>query len=67
MDNVLIRVGDLAPDFELMNGMFAGVEPFNCSKRGTVVICKNGKVTYYHEQPMREARKVEDLAKAVSA
>ncbi|MGH7176044.1 MAG: redoxin domain-containing protein [Tepidisphaeraceae bacterium] len=47
-------------------GMYAGLEPFNCSKRGTVVIDTNGKVSFYHEQPMREARKVEDLAKAVS-
>lgn len=47
-------------------GMFAGFEPFNCSKRGTVVIDKSGKVSFYHEQPMKEARKVEDLAKAVA-
>lgn len=47
-------------------GMWAGEEPYNCTKRGTVVIDKNGKVTHYHEQPMREARKVEDLAKAVT-
>jgi len=48
-------------------GMYAGLEPMNCSKRGTVVIGKDGRVTYYHEQPMREARKVEDLTKAVAA
>ena len=47
-------------------GMYAGLEPMNCSKRGTVVIDKTGKVTYYYEQPMREARKVEDLAKALT-
>jgi len=45
--------------------MFAGLEPFNCSKRGTVVIAKDGKIAHYHEQPMREARKIEDIAKAV--
>ena len=47
--------------------MWAGEEPYNCSKRGTVVIGKDGRVTYYHEQPMREARKVDDLSAAVSA
>jgi peroxiredoxin len=46
--------------------LFAGEEPYNCSKRGTVVIGKDGRITYWHEQPMREARKVEDLAKAVA-
>src|SRR5439155_18994889 len=39
--------------------------PFNCSKRGTVVIDKDGKIAYWHEQPTKEARKVEDLSKAV--
>src|SRR5262245_35550587 len=47
-------------------GMWAGEEPFNCTKRGTVVIGKDGKIVNYHEQPMREARKVEDLARAVA-
>src|SRR5205814_837227 len=47
--------------------MWAGEEPYNCSKRGTVVIGQDGRVTYYHEQPMREARKVDDLSAAVSA
>jgi peroxiredoxin len=48
-------------------GMFAGVEPFNCSKRGTVVVDKDGKISHYHEQPMREARSIEELSKAVAA
>src|SRR5436190_6101558 len=47
-------------------GMFAGEEPFNCSKRGTVVIDKNGRVSFYQEVGMRDPRKVEDLAKAVA-
>ncbi len=47
-------------------GMFAGEEPFNCSKRGTVVIDKSGKISFWQEVPMKEPRKVEDLAKAVS-
>jgi peroxiredoxin len=48
-------------------GMFAGEEPYNCSKRGTVVIDKNGKVSFYQEVAMKEPRKVEDLAKAVAS
>lgn len=47
-------------------GMFAGEEPYNCSKRGTVVIAKDGRVSFYQEQPMKEARRVEDLSKAVA-
>jgi peroxiredoxin len=46
--------------------LFMGELPYNCSKRGTVVIDKNGKITYWHEQPTKEARKVEDLSKAVA-
>src|SRR5678809_1194306 len=47
-------------------GMWAGEEPYNCTKRGTVVIDKNGKITHYQDVAMREPRKVEDLTKAVS-
>ena len=45
-------------------GMFAGEEPYNCSKRGTVIVDKSGKVAFYKEQPMKEPRQVEDLEKA---
>jgi peroxiredoxin len=45
--------------------LFLGEEPFNCGKRGTVVIDKNGKIAHWHEQPTLEARKVEEIAKAV--
>jgi peroxiredoxin len=45
-------------------GMFAGEEPYNCTKRGTVIVGKDGKIAFYHEQPMREARKWEELEKA---
>ena len=48
-------------------GMFAGEEPNNCSKRGTVVIDKNGKISFYQEVPMKEPRKVEAVAKAVAS
>jgi peroxiredoxin len=45
-------------------GMFAGEEPYNCSKRGTVVIGKEGQVVYFKEQPMKEPRSVEELEQA---
>jgi peroxiredoxin len=48
-------------------GLFAGEDPYNCSKRGTVVIDKNGKISFWQEQPMREPRRVSDLSKAVIA
>lgn len=47
-------------------GMWAGEEPYNCTKRGTVVIDKNGRIAYYQEVPMREPRKTEDLARIVA-
>jgi peroxiredoxin len=37
--------------------------PFNCSKRGTVVIDKNGKIAFWQEQPTREGRKADELLK----
>ena len=45
-------------------GMFAGEEPYNASKRGTVIINKDGRITFYKEQPAKEARSVEELEKA---
>ena len=45
-------------------GMFAGEEPYNCSKRGTVIVGRDGRITFYKEQPMRDPRSVEDLEKA---
>jgi peroxiredoxin len=47
-------------------GMWAGEEPYNCTKRGTVIIDKTGKIAYYQEVPMREPRKSDDLAKLVA-
>ena len=46
-------------------GMFAGEEPYNCSKRGTVVIDKSGKISFYEEVPMKDPRSVEAVAKAI--
>jgi peroxiredoxin len=48
-------------------GMFAGEEPFNCSKRGTVVIDKDGRISFYEEAKMGEARTTEALADSVLA
>jgi peroxiredoxin len=45
-------------------GMFMGEEPFNCGKRGTVVIDKTGKIAHYEEVPILEPRKVEAIASA---
>jgi peroxiredoxin len=47
-------------------GMFAGEEPYNCSKRGTVVIDKSGNISFYEEVPMREPRQPEALAQAIA-
>jgi peroxiredoxin len=47
-------------------GLFAGEEPYNCSKRGTVVIDQNGKIAFWQEVPMKEARKVEAIAAAAA-
>ena len=47
-------------------GMFAGEEPFNCGKRGTVVIDANGSVAAWQEVPMREPRDVGALRKLIA-
>ena len=47
-------------------GMWAGEEPYNCTKRGTVVIGKDGRVAHYEEVPMREPRKLEELSRIVA-
>jgi len=48
-------------------GMWAGEEPYNCTKRGTVIVGKDGKIAKWEEVPMREPRKVSDLAAAVAS
>ena len=47
-------------------GMWAGEEPYNCTKRGTVVIDKEGRIAYYAEVPTKEPRTVEDLSQAAA-
>jgi peroxiredoxin len=46
-------------------GLFAGEEPYNCGKRGTVVIDKDGKIAAWQEVPMREPRDVGALRKLI--
>jgi peroxiredoxin Q/BCP len=47
-------------------GMWAGEEPYNCTKRGTVIVGKDGRVAHYEEVPMREPRKLDELAAVVA-
>lgn len=47
-------------------GMWAGEEPYNCTKRGTVIIDKDGKIAVWQEVPMREPRNADELAKLVA-
>jgi peroxiredoxin Q/BCP len=44
-------------------GMWAGEEPYNCSKRGEVVIDKDGKIFAWQEVPMKDPRTAEQIAK----
>ena len=46
-------------------GLFAGEEPYNCGKRGTVVIDKAGNVAAWEEVPMREPRELGHLQKLI--
>jgi peroxiredoxin len=45
-------------------GMFAGEEPYNCTKRGTVVIGKDGRILHHEEVAMKEPRKLEAIVTA---
>jgi len=44
--------------------LFMGEEPYNCSKRGTVVIDRSGKISFWQEQPTKEPRTLDMLEKA---
>ncbi|HEY0010058.1 MAG TPA: redoxin domain-containing protein [Tepidisphaeraceae bacterium] len=48
-------------------GMYGGMEPFNCAKRGTIVIGANGRVTFIETVGVDDVRSVESLAAAASA
>jgi thioredoxin-dependent peroxiredoxin len=47
--------------------MYMGEEPFNCGKRGTVVIDEKGKIAFWQETPRGEHRTVEQVAAAARA
>ena len=47
-------------------GMWAGLEPYNCTKRGTVVIGRDGRIAHYEEVPMKEPRDVRALARVIA-
>ena len=42
-------------------GMFAGEEPFNCARRGTVVIDADGRIAAHEPVEILEQREVADL------
>jgi peroxiredoxin len=46
-------------------GMWSGEEPFNCAKRGTVVIDKDGKIAHYEDVGMDTVRATSDLTSAM--
>ncbi len=48
-------------------GMWAGEDPYNCTRRGTVIIARDGRINHYEITPMKEARKTDDIAAAVTA
>lgn len=45
--------------------LFLGEEPFNCGKRGTVVIDPDGKIAYWKDEPTLEERTIADLRSAI--
>jgi peroxiredoxin len=47
--------------------MFMGDEPFNCGKRGTIVVGKDGRIAAIANVEILQERKVDDLKKLVSA
>ncbi|MGC4032572.1 MAG: redoxin domain-containing protein [Tepidisphaeraceae bacterium] len=47
--------------------MFSGVEPFNCAKRGTVVIGPDGKVKHHSEVGVEDVRSAESIVAVASA
>lgn len=59
-------LSDVTRSMSKSYGMFMGEEPFNCSKRGTVIVGPDGKVAFYHEQPILEERSVDQLKKLVA-
>ena len=48
-------------------GMFAGEEPFNCGKRGTVVIGPDGNVKRHEEVEILHERTIEEVSELANA
>ena len=46
--------------------LFAGEEPYNCSKRGTVVIDKSGRIAVWQEVGTKHVRQVEELSQQLA-
>lgn len=46
--------------------LFFGEQPFNCGKRGTVVVGLDGRIEHWHEQPVAEGRTADDLKSALA-
>jgi peroxiredoxin len=47
--------------------LYMGEQPFNCGKRGTVVIDKDGKIAHWHEQPILEPRSTSAIKQAIAS
>ena len=60
-------LSDTSREMTKAYGMFSGVEPFNCAKRGTVVIDPHGKIAAYEPAEIGEERTVENLSRYAAA
>ena len=45
--------------------LYAGERPFNCGKRGTVIVGLDGNIEHFHEQPMAVGRTTDELKAAL--
>ena len=59
-------LSDTSREMTKAYGMFSGVEPFNCAKRGTVVIDKQGKIAAYEPVEIEHVRGVDEVRKLAS-
>lgn len=48
-------------------GMWLGMHPFNCAKRGTVAIDQDGRVTFSREAAFDRPRPIEEIERARAA
>jgi len=47
--------------------MYMGLQPFNASKRGTIIVGKDGRIVYAREQEILEERSVDELVQAIKS